>query len=104
MLCVQGIPSNGFIRHNIEHTHEIIDNISFNKVLNTERKDAVIMLSEYGAVMTIDEVCETLMIGRNASYKLLNSGALRAFRIGRVWKIPRESVEAFIHLSLSVSQ
>ena len=83
---------------------EIIDNIPFNKVLNTERKDAVIMLSEYSAVMTIDEVCEVLMIGRNTAYKLLNSGALKAFRIGRVWKIPRESVEAFIHLTLSVPQ
>lgn len=55
------------------------------------------MLDEYGAIMTIDEVCEILMIGRNAAYKLLNSGTLKAFRIGRVWKIPRESVEAFIH-------
>lgn len=54
------------------------------------------MLNEFGAIMTIDEVCDVLMIGRNAVYKLLNSGSLKAFRIGRVWKIPKESVEAFI--------
>ena len=59
------------------------------------------MLSEYGAVMTIDEVSEVLMIGRNTIYKLLNAGKLKAFRVGRVWKIPREAVIAFIRDSFT---
>ena len=59
------------------------------------------MLSEYNAVMTIDEVCEVLMIGRNTVYKLLNTGELKAFRVGRVWKIPREAVIAFIRDSFT---
>lgn len=58
------------------------------------------MLNEFGAIMTIDEVCDVLMIGRNAVYKLLNSGSLKAFRIGRVWKIPKESVDAFIRTTI----
>ena len=54
------------------------------------------MLDEYTDIMTVDEACETLRIGYNAMYDLLNSGALGAFRNGRVWRIPKEAVKKFI--------
>ena len=44
------------------------------------------------ALMTLEEVCEALMIGKNAAYRLLKEGKLKAFRIGRIWKIPRSSL------------
>lgn len=47
-------------------------------------------------LITVDELCELLMIGKNAAYKLLISGELRGFRIGRIWKIPRESLDRYI--------
>lgn len=47
-------------------------------------------------LMSIDELCETLDIGRNIAYQLLNSHAIDAFRVGHVWKIPRDSVMNFI--------
>ena len=47
-------------------------------------------------IMTVEEVCEVLYIGRNTAYDLLNSGQLRGFRIGRVWKIPRDALTRFI--------
>ena len=47
-------------------------------------------------LITVEELCEELMIGRNAAYSLLASGKLRGFRIGRIWKIPRESVNLYI--------
>ncbi len=47
-------------------------------------------------LVTIDELCEELMIGRNAVYQLLASGELKGFRIGRIWKIPRENVTEYI--------
>lgn len=47
-------------------------------------------------LMSIDELCETLDIGKNVAYQLLGSGNIEAFRVGRVWKIPRESVTKFI--------
>lgn len=47
-------------------------------------------------ILTTEEVMELLNIGKNALYKLLASGRLKAFRIGRNWKIPRKSVDEYI--------
>lgn len=55
------------------------------------------MLDEYGALLTVQELMETLNIGRNSVYELLNSGEISAFRIGRSWKIPKDSVIYYIN-------
>lgn len=47
-------------------------------------------------LITIEELCEVLSIGRNTAYALLNTKKIKAFQIGRVWKIPMQSVEQFI--------
>lgn len=47
-------------------------------------------------LITIDVLCNILMIGRNAAYELLQSNKIKAFKIGRVWKISRMAVEEFI--------
>lgn len=47
-------------------------------------------------LLTVEKVCDILNIGPNAAYRLLNSGELKAFRIGRVWKIPSPALEDFI--------
>lgn len=47
-------------------------------------------------ILTTEEVMELLNIGKNAIYKLLASGELKAFRMGRNWKIPRKEVDAYI--------
>ena len=47
------------------------------------------MLESYDDILTVDEACEALKIGKNALYDLLNSGALKAMRNGRVWRIPK---------------
>ena len=47
-------------------------------------------------MITIDELCEILLIGKNTAYKLLNSNKLPAFKIGRIWKIPRSSIDVYI--------
>lgn len=54
------------------------------------------MLDEYNTVLTIQELMEVLNIGRNSAYELLNSGAIRAFRIGSRWKIPKDAVIDYI--------
>ena len=48
-------------------------------------------------LMTIADVCEELMVGRNSVYKLLESKKLKGFRIGRIWKIPRTSIIEYIN-------
>lgn len=47
-------------------------------------------------LITLDELCETLSIGRNAAYRLLNQNDIKAFRIGKKWKIPKNSVTDYI--------
>lgn len=47
-------------------------------------------------LISIDELCTLLSIGRNAAYHLLNTKQIKAFKIGRVWKISRVAVEEFI--------
>ena len=54
------------------------------------------MLQYENEIMLPDEVCEVLCIGKNTLYKLLNSGELIGYRVGRNWKIPRRSVIDFI--------
>ena len=46
--------------------------------------------------MSVTDVSEALFIGKNRTYELLNEGELKGFRIGRVWKIPKESVREYI--------
>lgn len=54
------------------------------------------MLEQYNDLLTIDEVCEVLSIGKNRAYELLNSKQIRAFKIGRIWKIPKISLINYI--------
>ena len=55
------------------------------------------------ANISINELCNQLDIGRNKAYKLLNSGEIEAFRIGRDWKIPQESIQKYIESNLKQS-
>ena len=54
------------------------------------------MLNQYDDLLTTDEACEALKIGKNALYSLLRSGQLKAFRNGRVWRIPKLAVQEYI--------
>lgn len=54
------------------------------------------MFEEYDELITIDDLCNILYIGRNTAYRLLKSNTLQAFKIGRIWKIPKKSVEEYI--------
>lgn len=54
------------------------------------------MLEQYRDIMTIYDVAEALCIGKNRVYELLEKKELKGFRIGRVWKIPREALQEYI--------
>ena len=47
-------------------------------------------------LMTLEELCDELLIGKNLAYRLLIKGKIKAFRLGRTWKIPRQSIKDFI--------
>lgn len=55
------------------------------------------MYNDTASLITIDELCEILMIGKNTAYQLLKSGKIKSFKINRIWKIPRNSVDEYIH-------
>ncbi len=61
------------------------------------------MLEAYDDLMTAEEVCEALKIGKNALYALLASKSLKGYRNGRVWRVPKQAVVEYIltqaHLS-----
>ena len=50
----------------------------------------------YGDMISLDELCEMLAIGKTTAYHLLNTDQIHAFKIGRIWKIPRESVSKYV--------
>lgn len=54
------------------------------------------MYNDPNDLISIDELCTLLSIGRNAAYHLLNTKQIKAFKIGRVWKISKVAVEEFI--------
>lgn len=54
------------------------------------------MLEQYQDIMTVYDVAEALFIGKNRVYELLEKSVLKGFRIGRVWKIPRDAAEEYV--------
>ncbi len=54
------------------------------------------MLDQYPDILTVFDAAEALHIGKNRVYELLESGLLKGFRIGRVWKIPKEALREYI--------
>jgi excisionase family DNA binding protein len=54
------------------------------------------MFQEYEDMVTIDDICSMLNIGKNAAYRLLKEGQLHAFKIGRIWKISKLSVIDYV--------
>lgn len=46
-------------------------------------------------LLSIDQLCERLFISPTTAYKLLQSGKIKAFKLG-TWKIPEASVRKYI--------
>ena len=54
------------------------------------------MLESYDDLLTTEEACEALKVGKNALYDLLRSQKLKGYRNRRVWRIQRLAVEEYI--------
>ena len=47
-------------------------------------------------VLRVEDLMPLLSIGRNTAYALVRSGQIRSFRIGRCYRIPKDSVVEYI--------
>ena len=47
-------------------------------------------------IMTLQECCMLLKVGKNTMLDMLHDGRIQGFKIGNRWKIPKESVVEFI--------
>lgn len=54
------------------------------------------MFEYYETLITPEDAAEMLGCGMNSIYKLLNSGKIKAMRIGRHWKIPKRAIQEYI--------
>ena len=54
------------------------------------------MFESYDDILTVEEACEALKIGYNAMYELLNTGKLRGYRNGRVWRSPKTALVEYV--------
>lgn len=59
-----------------------------------EREDSP--LDHFPSLLTPLEVMDILGVGKNTVYRLLNSGELRGFRVGRSWRVSEDSLRCFI--------
>ena len=62
------------------------------------------MFEAYQDILTAEEAAEALRIGYNALYELLNEGKVKAYKNCRVWRIPKESIKAYILDSANLSR
>lgn len=54
------------------------------------------MLESYPDVLTVDDVREILNIGRSKAYGLINTGQIKAMKIGRSIRIPKPMLLEFM--------
>ncbi len=48
-----------------------------------------------GRALTVPQVCDELSVNRRTVYQLIESGALRAYRVGKPYRIDPEDLMAF---------
>ena len=54
------------------------------------------MLNNTKDVLTLKDLQELLHIGKNTALRLVQSGEIEAFRVGKQWRIPCEAIVKYI--------
>lgn len=47
-------------------------------------------------LLTLEDLCNRLMVSETVAYRLLRSGAIRAFKIGSLWRIPESAIHEYV--------
>ncbi len=54
------------------------------------------MLNNTKDILTIKDLQKLLHIGRNTALRLVHSGDVEAFKVGRQWRVTREKVISYL--------
>jgi excisionase family DNA binding protein len=54
-------------------------------------------VTDHVIVLTLNQVCTTLQLSRPSVVRLIESGQLRAVKVGRKWLVSISSVQRFIN-------
>lgn len=64
---------------------------------NLLRPDFISYSENESFLMTASELADYLGVGKNRAYELLNSGEIKGFRIGSIWKVTKTAVDQYIY-------
>lgn len=65
--------------------------------------DKPIFFENLPAVLTVKDLIPLLSVSHNTAYALVRSGQIQSIRIGRIYRIPREAVAAYLLKDLQKS-
>lgn len=55
------------------------------------------MFEEYDSIMSVQEVCEALQVGKNTIYKLIMQKELPSVRVGKIHKIRNLDLQNYVY-------
>lgn len=63
------------------------------------QKNAIrFMFKNYPDVMSIDDMCKALSIGKKTGYYLLQTGQIKCLKIGRAYRIPKINILEYLQV------
>lgn len=54
------------------------------------------MFNDVDEILSVEEACELMKIGKNTIYELLQTGQLKGYKCGRLWRISKEAVMEYV--------
>ncbi len=61
------------------------------------KKEGKAIFKEYPDIVSVEQLCKMLHIGKNTAYNLLKSGMINTIRVGRQYRIPKKEVIKYIN-------
>ena len=52
--------------------------------------------NELVSILSLEDVCKQLALGKDAVYNLIYTGQIKAFKIEHIWKVSQSSVNEYI--------
>ena len=62
------------------------------------------MFDTYEDILTVYDVAEALLVGKNRVYELLEKGELQGIRMGHIWRIPKQELISFVERNSTCKQ